>query len=269
MKKIRLDDLTVLSGLAPDLPSARRLIMAGEVRSGDRVWEKAGEKIATNTVLELKSKHCRWVSRGGLKLEKALNSFKFEVNGWRCLDIGASTGGFTDVLLFFGAAQVVAVDVGYGLLDAKLQNDPRVLVKDRTNFRLLATGELGEPFDLAVTDVSFISLTKILPNAVKMLKESGSIIALIKPQFEAPRHLVPEGGIVIDPQTHKEVIVSLQKHFASDCQLYLHDIAAVPLVNRKKNIEFLSLWKSVPTGQIDAEKVTTTVHAAHQLIAAE
>lgn len=267
-KKIRLDELTVEQGLADDLAAARRLIMAGEVRSGDRVWEKAGEKISADTLLELKSKRCRWVSRGGLKLEKALECFAVAVKGWRCLDIGASTGGFTDVLLHFGASEVVAVDVGYGLLDARLQTDARVVIKDRTNFRQLEANELGEPFDLAVTDVSFISLSKILPTAVTMLKDGGCIIALIKPQFEAPRHLVPDGGIVKDPAVHREVIGNLQAFFAENLGLYLHAVVAVPLVNKKKNIEFLSLWKMQAEGQIDAVVIADTITAAHQLIVA-
>ncbi|NLF97309.1 MAG: TlyA family RNA methyltransferase, partial [Candidatus Riflebacteria bacterium] len=190
-KKCRVDELVVAQGLAPDLETARRLIMAGEIRSGDRVWEKAGERLPADSILDHKPRHCRWVSRGGLKLERAVAAFSMSVAGFRCLDIGASTGGFTDVLLQNGAAEVVALDVGYGLLDAKIQNDPRVIVKDRTNFRLIADDELGVPFDLAVTDVSFISLRHILPKAATMIKEEGAIVALIKPQFEADREDVP------------------------------------------------------------------------------
>jgi 23S rRNA (cytidine1920-2'-O)/16S rRNA (cytidine1409-2'-O)-methyltransferase len=242
MKKLRLDELVVDQGLAENLDIARRLIMAGEIRTGDRVWDKAGDKIPIDTELELKSKHCKWVSKGGLKLEKAINDFSLNPSGTRCLDIGASTGGFTDVLLQNGAAEVVALDVGQGLLDPKVANDPRVIIKDKTNFKLLQPGDLGEPFDIIVTDVSFISLTKILPNAVPMMKENAYIVALIKPQFEAERHQVPEGGIITDPELQISIVEKLIEAL-SESKLYLHAMSPVPLVNRRKNIEFVSLWK--------------------------
>ncbi len=263
-KKCRVDELVVAQGLAPDLDTARRLIMAGEIRSGDRVWEKAGDRLPADTVLDHKARHCRWVSRGGLKLERALADFSMLVAGFRCLDIGASTGGFTDVLLQNGAAEVVALDVGYGLLDAKIQNDPRVTVKDRTNFRLIADTELGEPFDLAVTDVSFISLRHILPKASVMLNAGGSIIALIKPQFEAAREDVPEGGIIIDPVVQLSVIRLLQEFCNSSAALYLHALVPVPRIDARKNIEFLSLWKKSPNSFSEAQigEIVAAAHAA-------
>lgn len=261
-KKCRVDELVVAQGLAPDLATARRLIMAGEIRSGDHVWEKAGDRLSADTVLAHKSRHCRWVSRGGLKLERALAAFSMSVTGFRCLDIGASTGGFTDVLLQNGAAEVVALDVGYGLLDAKLQNDPRVVVKDRTNFRLLSDNELGEPFDLAVTDVSFISLRQILPKASAMIKDAGAAIALIKPQFEAAKEDVPAGGIVINQAIQLNIIMSLQGFCNAHAGLYLHAIAPVPRVDVRKNIEFLSLWKKVQNS-ISATQITEMIAAAH------
>ena len=242
MKKQRLDKLVVEQGLAENLDTARRLIMAGEIRTGDRVWDKAGEKVSIDIELELKSRHCKWVSKGGLKLEKALNDFSLNPSGARCLDIGASTGGFTDVLLQNGAKEVVALDVGQGLLDPKVANDPRVIIKDKTNFKLLQPGDLGEPFDIVVTDVSFISLTKILPNAVPMMKEEAYIVALIKPQFEAERHQVPEGGIITDPELQIEIVEKLVDSLGESV-LYLHAMSPVPLVSRRKNIEFVSLWK--------------------------
>ena len=242
MKKLRLDELVVEQGLAESLDLARRLIMAGEIRTGDRVWDKAGEKISIDTELELKSRHCKWVSKGGLKLEKALNDFALNPEGARCLDIGASTGGFTDVLLQNGAAEVVALDVGQGLLDPKIANDPRVIIKDKTNFKLLQPGDLGELFDVVVTDVSFISLTKILPNAVPMMKEEAYIVALIKPQFEAERHQVPEGGVITDPEVQMEIVEKLIVALG-ESGLYLHAMSPVPLISRRKNIEFVSLWK--------------------------
>lgn len=261
-KKIRVDELVVRQALATDLETARRLIMAGEIRSGDRVWEKAGDKLSLETVLEHKPRHCRWVSRGGLKLEKALTAFSLQVSGLRCLDIGASTGGFTDVLLQNGASEVVAVDVGYGLLAAKLQNDARVIVKDRTNFKLVTDDGFGMPFDLAVTDVSFISLRQILPKAAAMLKDDGAIVALIKPQFEAAKDLVPEGGIVVDPALQLDIIASLQKFFNEGARLYLHALVPVPRLDKRKNIEFLSYWKKTPNHLAD-ERIKTIITAAH------
>ena len=242
MKKQRVDELVVEQGLAETIDIARRLIMAGEIRTGDRVWEKAGDKISADTELELKSRHCKWVSRGGLKLEKALKDFGLNPEGARCLDIGASTGGFTDVLLQNKASEVVALDVGQGLLDPKVANDPRVIIKDKTNFKLLQPGDLGEPFDVVVTDVSFISLTKILPKAVPMMKYDAYIVALIKPQFEAERHQVPEGGVITDPELQISIIEKLIEALG-EAGLYLHNLSPVPLVSRRKNIEFVSLWK--------------------------
>ena len=249
MKKLRLDELVVEQGLADSIDIAKRLIMAGEILTGDRVWDKAGEKIPINTELELKSKHCKWVSKGGLKLEKAINDFSLNPSGMRCLDIGASTGGFTDVLLQNGAAEVVALDVGQGLLDPKVANDPRVIIKDKTNFKLLQPGDLGEPFDIVVTDVSFISLTKILPNAVQMMKENAYIVALIKPQFEAERHQVPEGGVITDPELQIEIVEKLISALG-DSGLFLHAMSPVPLVSRRKNIEFVSLWKKYQPSEL-------------------
>ncbi|HNS09193.1 MAG TPA: TlyA family RNA methyltransferase [Candidatus Ozemobacteraceae bacterium] len=261
VKKVRIDELAVLQGLVDDVEQARRLIMAGEVRSGDHVWEKAGEKASTDTLLELKGRFCRWVSRGGLKLEKAIADFDINPAGWRCLDIGASTGGFTDVLLHNSAARVVALDVGYGLLNSRLQNDPRVTVRDRTNFRTLADDALGEPFDLIVTDVSFISLTMILPKAARMLKSDGMIVALIKPQFEAERSQVPEGGVITEPQTQVEIIRKLKQQLQS-AGLELYALAPVPRVSARKNIEFLSLWKTgVAATEPDIEKIVAKAHS--------
>lgn len=261
MKKQRLDELVVEQGLADNLEIAKRLIMAGEIRSGDRVWDKAGEKIPVDTELELKSRHCKWVSKGGLKLEKAIKDFSLNPSGMRCLDIGASTGGFTDVLLQNDAAEVVALDVGQGLLDPKIANNPKVIIKDKTNFKLLKPGDLGEPFDIIVTDVSFISLTKILPNAVSMMKENSYIVALIKPQFEAERYQVPEGGVITDPEVQIEIIEKLI--FAlNESGLYLHNMTPVPLVSRKKNIEFISLWKTKqPLINLDIKKIVYEAHA--------
>lgn len=258
--KKRLDELILDQGLADNIEIARKYILAGEIRTGDRVWDKAGEKIPIDTELELKSRHCKWVSRGGLKLEKAIIDFNLKPDGKRCLDIGASTGGFTDVLLQNGAKEVVALDVGQGLLDPKVANDPRVIIKDKTNFKLLNPGDLGEPFDIIVTDVSFISLTKILPNAVPMMKDESFIVALIKPQFEAERYQVPEGGVITDPEIQIEIIEKLKANL-EDNNLFIHALSPVPLVSRKKNIEFISLWKKYkPETLPDINKIVYESH---------
>lgn len=261
-EKARIDELTVIQELAEDIEEARRLIMAGEIRSGDRVWEKAGEKVPATTQLQRKGRFCRWVSRGGLKLEKAVEKFSINPKGLRCLDIGASTGGFSDVLLHNNAASVTALDVGYGLLDARIANDPRVRVIDRTNFRLAEPSLFGEPFDLIVTDVSFISLRKIFPNAVAVLKPSGSIIALIKPQFEAERHMVPEGGIIVNPDIHLSVINELKAFARKECGLALTMLDSAPIVSSKKNIEFLSLWQPAKL-EIDEQAIKEVIKSAH------
>lgn len=258
-KKERLDDLVILHGLAETREEAAKLIMSGEIRTGDRVWEKSGEKIPADTVLELKSRHCKWVSKGGLKLEKALKDFHVNPAGMRCLDIGASTGGFTHVLLDGNAKEVVALDVGQQLLDPRIQNDSRVIIKDKTNFRLISDDELGEPFDLVVTDVSFISLRNILPKAAKMLKSGGAIIALIKPQFEAEKHLVPEGGVITDPELQISIIKGLKETF-KESKLNLCGLSPVPLVSKKKNIEFTSLWKLMPEIEPDIERIVQEAH---------
>ena len=259
IKKERLDEMTVKQGLAKTKEDAVKLIMSGEIRTGDRVWEKPGEKIPIDTILELKSRHCKWVSKGGLKLEKALKDFQINPVNLRCLDIGASTGGFTHVLLDGNAKEVVALDVGQQLLDPRIQKDPRVIIKDKTNFRLINDDELGETFDLIVTDVSFISLRNILPKASKILRPDGKIIALIKPQFEAEKHLVPEGGVITDPQLQISIIKDLKETFKSD-KLYLCGLSPVPLVSKKKNIEFTSLWKLKQSNEPDIEEIVLSSH---------
>lgn len=263
MKKIRLDELVVRQELAENVDKARRMIMAGEIRTGDRLWDKSGEKIPADTKLEVKSKTCKWVSKGGLKLEEALRVFSFNPEHMRCLDIGASTGGFSHVLLENKAAEVVALDVGYGQLDARIKDDPRIIIKDRTNFRTIDKSEFGECFDLVVADVSFISLQIILPKTDEILKDNGAAIVLIKPQFEAPRELVPDGGVIKDQKTHINVISGLADAVSEQCSLSLVDLAPVPLVSRKKNIEFVSLWRKEQIG-LTLSEIESVVLAAHR-----
>jgi len=207
-KRVRVDHLAVQIGLAPDADTARRLVMAGEIRVGDRVYDKPGELVPADTVLERREKRGPFVSRGAVKLDNALGAFGIDVAGASCLDIGASTGGFTQVLLRRGAAHVTALDVGYGLLDARLRGDPRVTPVERTNFRTIPEGELPGPFGLIVADVSFISLKAIVTPAVRRLAEGGSMLLLVKPQFEATTEFVMPGGLVTDAAAHRNRIIN-------------------------------------------------------------
>ena len=206
----RLDLLVVGRGLAPSRERARALIMAREVRVDGRTVDKAGTMVPAEAVIELvgSGDELRFASRGGLKLERALDTFALDPAGCVCLDVGASTGGFTDVLLRRGAARVYAIDVGRGQLAWKLRQDPRVVVMDKTNIRYLES--LPDPADCAVIDVSFISLRLVLPPVARLLKPDGWIVALVKPQFEAGRAEVSRGGgVVSDPAVHRRVLLSL------------------------------------------------------------
>ncbi len=261
MRKIRLDERVVALGLAADLEAARRLIMAGEIRTGDRVWDKAGQKVPGDQPLERHPRGLPWVSRGGRKLARALEVFAVTVAGAVCLDIGASTGGFTDVLLQAGAAAVTALDVGYGLLDARLRADPRVTVRERTNFRTLPLDAFPTPFDLVVTDVSFISLRLIVPPAFGFLRPGGAMIALIKPQFEAPPEQVEPGGLVRDPAVHRAVIEGLREAFAKN-GIRLHGLEPAPIVDLHKNVEYLSLWRRTdPPRPVEVVSIVTAATA--------
>src|SRR5437763_9989177 len=202
-KKLRLDQLLVGRGLFPSRERARRAVMAGDVKIGTRIAVKPSELLEEETPISIKPTP-KYVGRGALKLESALDYFDIDVHGKTALDIGSSTGGFTDCMLQRGAEKVYAVDVGYGQLDWKLRNDPRVVVFEKTNARFLTSDQIQELVDLCAIDVSFISLTLILPNAVALLKPDGIILALIKPQFELQRSDVGKGGIVRDPRLHQK-----------------------------------------------------------------
>ena len=205
VKKERLDKLLVLRGLAETRAKAQSLILAGQVFSRGQRLDKAGHLVAEDAELTIKEP-LPFVSRGGLKLAAALAHFSIEVGGKLCLDIGASTGGFTDCLLQHGAARVITVDVGHGQLDWKLRNDPRVEVRENVNARYLQPEDFGEQFDLVVVDVSFISLNKILPIVPPLLARPGFVITLIKPQFEVGRGEVGKGGIVRDGAAQRRVV---------------------------------------------------------------
>ena len=202
-KKLRLDQLLVGKGLFPSREQARRAVMAGNVKVGTRIAVKASELLEEEAPISIKPT-AKYVGRGALKLESALDYFKIDVSGKRALDIGASTGGFTDCMLQRGAGKVYAVDVGHGQLDWKLRNDPRVIVLEKINARSLSGRHVPELVDLCVIDVSFISLTLILPNAFDLITPTGVIVALIKPQFELQRADVGGGGIVREPDLHRK-----------------------------------------------------------------
>lgn len=205
MKKIRLDELLVLSALCNDIEQARRCIIAGEVSIDGDCADKAGALYPADTKPVLKER-CPYVSRGGYKLAGGLKDFDYSPQGETCLDIGASTGGFTDCLLQHGAAKVYAVDVAYGMLNWKLRQDERVISIERFNARKISREQVPDAIDLAVIDAAFISLTKLIPPLKLLLKKTGTIICLVKPQFELPKNLVPKGGVVTDPAHHQQAI---------------------------------------------------------------
>ena len=205
MSKIRADQLLVARALADSRTRAQALIMAGAVFSGEKKIAKAGDMLAEDAALEVRGKDHPWVSRGGIKLDHGLTHFRFDVTGAVALDVGSSTGGFTDVLLSRGAAKVYAVDVGTNQLAWKLRQDPRVIVHEQTNARNLTAEIVPEPVDIVVCDASFISLTKVLPAALVLAKPGGKLVALVKPQFEAGREEVRKGGVVRDEAVHQRV----------------------------------------------------------------
>lgn len=243
--KTRLDQALVDRGLCESRTRAQRLIMAGQVRINGQVGKKAGQIVSADVVIELEQNE-RFVSRGGGKLEHALVTFKIDVTGIQALDLGASTGGFTDCLLQRGAAKVWAVDVGQGQLVWRLRTDPRVVVMEKTNARYLTLGDFGPafpPFPFICIDCSFISLRMILPSARALLDRFGSIVALIKPQFEAGREEVDRGaGVITDPAIHQRVISELEAFVAHDLfGLEWRGVTESPLPGPAGNREFL-VW---------------------------
>jgi 23S rRNA (cytidine1920-2'-O)/16S rRNA (cytidine1409-2'-O)-methyltransferase len=235
-ERARLDTWMVDHGVAESREKAQALIMAGEVTVDGRKAIKAGQAVAAGARVELLGK-LRYVSRGGLKLEGALAHFGIDVTGLRCADFGSSTGGFTDCLLQAGAAHVVAIDVGTGQLDWKLRNDARVRVREGVNARYLEPADVGEPVDLAVCDVSFISATLIVPAMLRVLKPEGRIVVLVKPQFEVGRGQVGRGGIVRDPELHEESCAKI-RGFVEEAG-FKTDIMESPITGAEGNREFL------------------------------
>ena len=243
--KKRLDILLVERGLAPTRTKAQALIMSGAVRAGAYVIDKPGTRVDVDCPLEVLQPPCPYVSRGGLKLQKALEHFSIDVEGKCCIDVGASTGGFTHCLLFHGARQVVAIDVGYGQLDWSLRNDPRVVVLERTNFRRLDTDTFPyKDAQIITIDVSFISLKLILPVARKILAGNSHIVALIKPQFEVGPENVGKGGVVKDSGLHQKVIDDILTFCNNSLKLKVTGVVESPIKGAKGNREFLMAAKT-------------------------
>ena len=237
--KKRLDVLLVEQGYADSRTKAQAIIMSGQVYVNGQKADKPGISYEETVELEVRGAACPYVSRGGLKLEKALRDFGIKPVDYVCSDSGASTGGFTDCLLQQGAKKVFAIDVGYGQLDWKIRSDPRVVVMERTNVRYVTQEQLGEPLDLSVIDVSFISLKIVLPVIKTFLKTDGQVVCLIKPQFEAGKEKVGKKGVVRDPQTHKEVLDTFVT-LAQELNFKILGLTFSPVKGPEGNIEFLA-----------------------------
>ena len=255
-KKMRIDQALVDRGLAEDLDGAKRLVMSGKVLYRDQVVIKASQKVDNPLDINLK-KASQFVSRGGEKLQAALDEFKVSLEGKICADIGASTGGFTDCILKGGAKRVYAVDVGYGIIDWGLRKDERVVVMERTNARSLQ--KLPEPIDFFTIDVSFISLTKILPSSTGWFSDQGGeVIALIKPQFEATREESARGaGVIMDPLIHQRVLAEVLETAASE-GYQINGLMRSPLLGPDGNTEFLA-WLGYPAGLEPNKQINTFI----------
>lgn len=248
--KKRLDVLLTELGYADSRAKAQAIIMAGQVYVAGQKADKPGISYEESVEIEVRGETCPYVSRGGWKLEKALRDFGVNPTGYVCSDSGASTGGFTDCLLQQGASKVFAIDVGYGQLDWKIRSDPRVMVMERTNIRYVTPEDLGEPLDLSVIDVSFISLKIVLPAIKELLKDDGQVLCLIKPQFEAGREKVGKKGVVRDAATHKEVLDDFVA-LADSLGFTILGLTFSPVKGPEGNIEFLGhLTKAKQTGII-------------------
>ena len=250
MKK-RLDLLMMERALAPSREKAKAYIMSGDVYVDGQKEDKAGTMFPETVKIEVRGNTLPYVSRGGLKLEKAMNHFGVALDGKVCMDVGASTGGFTDCMLQNGAVKVFAIDVGHGQLDWKLRQDERVVCMEKTNIRYVQPEDLGEPIDFSSIDVSFISLTKVLEPIRNYLKEDGEIVALIKPQFEAGREKVGKKGVVRDPAVHQEVIEKVRDYAMSIFMEPCH-LSFSPIKGPEGNIEYLvHLQKTEQTDTIE------------------
>ena len=266
--KERLDVLLVNRGLAASREKAKAVIMAGIVYVDGQKEDKAGATFADTVNIEVRGNTLKYVSRGGLKLEKAMSHFGLSLEGKVCMDVGASTGGFTDCMLQNGAVKVYSIDVGHGQLDWKLRNDPRVVCMERTNIRYVTQEDIGEPASFVSIDVSFISLTKVLTPVRELLAENGEIVCLIKPQFEAGREKVGKKGVVRDPKVHLEVIRAVMD-FASSIGFEILHLEFSPIKGPEGNIEYLLHLKKQPEGYVQDNipvDPETIVAMAHQTL---
>lgn len=263
--KKRLDVLLTEQGYAETRTKAQAIIMSGLVYVQGQKADKPGTSYDEGVSIEVRGDACPYVSRGGLKLEKALRDFGIDPTGYVCSDSGASTGGFTDCLLKNGASKVFAIDVGYGQLDWRLRSDPRVVVMERTNVRYVEPEQLGEPLDLSVVDVSFISLRVVLPVIKTFLKPCGQVVCLIKPQFEIGKEKVGKKGVVREPEYHKEVLddfVALAKEF----NMAILGLTFSPVKGPEGNIEFLGHLKNCGDSGIEPD-TAQIVQNAHNALA--
>jgi len=242
MPKIRLDQLLVQRNLADSREQAQRLIRSGVVRVGEQRAEKPGHQYRDDVEVFVKQKE-KYVSRGGLKIEGAHREFGFDLQGAVCLDVGSSTGGFTDFMLQHGAAKVYAIDCGTNQLHYKLREDPRVVVMENTNARYITPEDIPEMADFCSIDTSFISLTKILPPLKNLIKPGGHIVSLIKPQFEAGKDQVGKGGVVRDPAIHEEVIEKVKRFGTEELGFQWIKRCTSPITGPAGNIEFLAYWQ--------------------------
>ena len=264
MMKTRLDIKLVQLGLVSGRDKAKAIIMAGIVYVNGQKADKAGTEVLDEDKIELRGETLRYVSRGVLKLEKAFESFPIQVQNAICMDIGASTGGFTDCMLQNGAKKVYAIDVGYGQLAWKLRTDERVVNLERTNFRHVTKEQVTDPVNFASVDVSFISLTLILPAAYPLLSDDGEMICLIKPQFEAGKGFVGKKGVVKDSQIHQDTIVKVID-FAVETGFSVLGLTFSPVKGPEGNIEYLVYLKKElsPRLEIDPEMISSVVEASH------
>ena len=260
--KERLDVLLVNRGLAPSREKAKAMIMEGNVFVENQREDKAGSSFDVNANIEIKGNTLKYVSRGGLKLEKAMTHFGIELTDKICMDIGASTGGFTDCMLQNGAKKVYAVDVGYGQFAWKLRQDERVVCMEKTNIRYVTPEDIADRLDFASVDVSFISLTKVLEPARNLLQDDGEMVCLIKPQFEAGREKVGKKGVVREKSVHEEVICKVIDYAVSIGFVVLN-LEYSPIKGPEGNIEYLVDIKKAETGSASEIDVKAVVEAAH------
>jgi 23S rRNA (cytidine1920-2'-O)/16S rRNA (cytidine1409-2'-O)-methyltransferase len=266
MAKERLDVLLVNRGLAMSREKAKAVIMSGNVYVDGQKEDKAGQSFPDSVNIEVRETTLKYVSRGGLKLEKAMECFDVEPDGKVCMDVGSSTGGFTDCMLQNGAVRVYAVDVGHGQLDWKLRNDPRVVCMEKTNIRYVTPEDIDDKIQLSSIDVSFISLTKVLEPVKNLLDDDGEIVCLIKPQFEAGREKVGKHGVVRDPQVHREVIDKVIE-YAVSIGFEVKNLEFSPVKGPEGNIEYLlhirkhtdGIFSDIP---VDVGKIVTSAHEA-------